>query len=195
MNTLNSTQYASLSRRALALILDGAILCIPAALAAGLFPIIGGLVAYFLYAPIFESSALRATPGKYLVGIEVVDMSGQRLEFRAALLRSLVKAISGGLFFLGFIFALFSERKQTVHDLVAESLVVYGRTEVPVGQAWMDQVKSIYKNQFQGQSTPSSAPLNDSLAELERLQNLREKGALTEEEFQEQKRKILNPER
>ena len=197
MNSLNTNNYASLSRRALALILDGIILCIPAALAAGILPIVGGLLAYFLYAPVFESSAIRATPGKYLVGIEVVDLNGERLGFRAALLRNLIKAVSVALLFLGFILALFSDRKQTVHDLVAESLVIYGRTEVPMLQAWVDQVKAIFNSQTLTSTTPQTSPAEpmappSNLSALERLQSLRERGALTEEEFQEQKKKLLS---
>ena len=196
-----NVNYASLGRRFLALVLDGIILAIPALMLSMLIPFFGGLLAYFLYAPIFESSDLRATPGKYLVGIEVVDLNGQRLPFRAALLRNIIKAISTALLFLGFILALFSERKQTVHDLIAESLVIYGRTEIPVLGAWIDQVKNIFGNkedesQIQNPLTlastaPEPARGSNALNELERLQALREKGALTEEEFQDQKRKII----
>jgi len=194
-NLTNYFNYASLGRRAIALILDGAILLIPAALAAGLLPIAGGLIAYLLYAPVFESSVLKATPGKYLVGIEVVDLSGERLKFRAALLRNILKAVSTALLFTGFILALFSDKKQTVHDLVAESIVIYGRTEVPMFEAWLDQLKSIFNDQASPGSRADEVYTRSSpagnLSDLERLQGLRERGALTEEEFQMQKKKLL----
>ncbi len=175
--------YSSLSRRALALVLDSIILAIPCAVMGHIIPVLGGLVVAFFYAPVLESSEIRATIGKSLMGIQVTDMNGGRISFRAALIRNILKAVSSLLLFLGFVVALFTEKKQTLHDLIADTLVVYGRSPRPIGDAWMSCVREL----FNMEASPVS--------ELERLQALRDRGALTEEEFQEQKRKILSRER
>jgi uncharacterized RDD family membrane protein YckC len=196
--------YASISRRFAALLLDGLILTIPAAVGAHLIPVVGGIVVWFFYAPLMEASALRATLGKHLMGIQVCDELGRRISLRAAVIRNLLKAVSSVLLFLGFIVALFSNRKQTLHDMVADTFVVYGRSDAPVVDTWVASVKELFNagDSNNGASgIPNGAPsLSDvgpngqaasTVAELERLQALREKGALTEEEFQLAKRKIL----
>lgn len=175
-------QYASLGRRLLALFLDSLILAIPCAIAGHILPFIGGLVVWFFYAPILEASGAKATLGKYLMGIQVVDPTGKRISFRAALVRNVLKFVSSILLFIGFFFALFSSKKQTLHDMLADTFVVYGRTEQPLVDLWLASVKEAF-NAAGGAST---------LSELERLQALREKGALTEEEFQRQKSRVLN---
>ncbi len=170
--------YASLGRRFLALLLDFMILSIPCAIAGHVVPVVGSLVVLFFYAPILESSEMRATLGKHLVGIQVADPMGRRISLRAATVRNILKFVSSVLLFIGFFFALFTQKKQTLHDLLADTLVVYGRRECSIADAWMASVRELFH----------SGPLS----QLERLQALRDRGTLTEEEFQEQKRKILS---
>lgn len=180
---------ASLGRRALAFLLDALILAIPCAIGVQLIPVIGGLAVLFFYAPVLEASELRATLGKHLVGIQVADPMGRRISFKAAFLRNLLKYATFSFFFIGFVFAFFTKRKQTLHDLLADTLVVYGRSDLAVGDAWMESVKKIFR--FDG--SPFAAKNGGSaVAQLERLQVLREKGALTEDEFQREKARILS---
>jgi uncharacterized RDD family membrane protein YckC len=179
MNTPTYLPYASLGRRCLAMLLDFMILAIPCLIASQIIPVLGSLMVLFFYAPVLESSEIRATLGKHLVGIQVSDPMGRRISFRAALVRNGLKFVSSVLLCIGFFFALFTEKRQTLHDLLADTLVVYGRSERPIGDAWMATVRELF-------SSPSP------LSALERLQSLRENGTLTEEEFQQQKRKILD---
>ncbi len=179
--------YASLGRRFLALLLDLMILFIPCAIAGHVIPVVGSLVVLFFYAPILESSEIRATLGKHLVGIQVTDPMGRRISLRAAMVRNVLKFVSSMLLFIGFFFALFTQKKQALHDLLADTLVVYGRSERPIADAWMASVRELFR------SGPLSANESFSaLSQLERLQALRDKGTITEEEFQEQKQKILS---
>lgn len=189
MNTdhamLAPPQYASFGRRLLAAFLDALILVIPAFVFNRALPILGGVLIVFIYFPLLESSEIRATIGKKLAGIQVADLSGRRITLRAAMLRCLVRVVSGMFLFIGHFFALFTARQQALHDLAAETIVVYGRSERPVVDAWIDEAKSVL-----GSVQMPSASVS-SLDQLERLQSLRDRGALTEDEFQAEKRKIL----
>jgi uncharacterized RDD family membrane protein YckC len=189
---------ASLGRRFLAFLLDGLILCVPMAIGGALLPVVGALLVWFFWVPILEASELKGTLGKFLVGIQVVDAMGRRLSLPSAVLRNIMKFVSSVLLFIGFFFALFSRRKQTLHDLVAETFVVYGRSQVSVIDAWSKEVGEL----FSGGALKSSAPPEVELpprvpeagnwvSELERIEQLRAKGALSEEEFQLAKKKIL----
>ncbi len=187
---LESTHLASFGRRTMAFLLDCLIMAIPCAIGAHLIPIAGGFVVWFLYHPILESSEIRATLGKHLVGIQVCDLTGRRISLRAAIVRNLLKWVSLVLAFIGFIFALFTPKRQALHDFLADTLVVYGRSSRSIADAWVASMRELF------QMTPlaeSSRPSDGGLEQLERLQALREKGALSEDEFQAQKQKILSP--
>ncbi|HEY8279355.1 MAG TPA: RDD family protein [Bdellovibrionota bacterium] len=177
--------YASYSRRLGAAFLDCLILLIPACIMGSVIPVIGGIVAYFLYAPFLESSVLRATIGKKLMGIQVNAVDGGRISFRSAMIRALMKLISSALFFVPHLLALFTEKRQALHDLVAETVVVYGRVEMPVVDAWMDTMREVFRSE---KLNPTKG---HKLSDLERLQSLYERGALSKEEFEEEKKKVL----
>jgi uncharacterized RDD family membrane protein YckC len=76
-----------------------------------------------LYYTAFEASAWQATPGKRIFRLYVTDLSGKRIGFGRALLRNLARQISG-IFFIGYIMAGFTERKQALHDILAGCLVL-----------------------------------------------------------------------
>ena len=77
---------------------------------------------------LFESSRWQATPGKRLLRLQVVNLQGGRVRFGQALVRTLVMLCGVILYGLGTLPALFTRRRQTLHDLVAKTLVVRGRT-------------------------------------------------------------------
>ncbi len=79
------------------------------------------LIPYFT---LLESSRLQATFGKLLLGIKVVDLSGKRISFARATGRFFAKILSGQILLIGYLLAAFTERKQTLHDLLAGTLVV-----------------------------------------------------------------------
>jgi uncharacterized RDD family membrane protein YckC len=78
----------------------------------------------FLYWPVLESTALRATIGKAMVGLVVADVDGGRLSFVRSLLRNLAKIISSIPFGIGFLLAAFTNRKQALHDLITKAVVL-----------------------------------------------------------------------
>ena len=81
-----------------------------------------------LYLAVMESSKLKATLGKLITGIKVVDENSfQRIGFFRALGRAVVKVIS--IYFCGigviiFVLIFSSEKKQSIHDGLFKTLVV-----------------------------------------------------------------------
>lgn len=89
---------------------------------------VSGIVTIFVflwfYFAFFESSSWRATPGKRAMGIEVVNLNGERISFARATGRYFGKIISVLTLSIGFIMAGFTKRKQALHDKIADCLVV-----------------------------------------------------------------------
>ena len=79
---------------------------------------------YWFYFAVFESSSRQATPGKMMLGLFVTDIYGRRISFFRALGRTICKVLSKVFCYLGYILALFTERSQALHDLLANTLVL-----------------------------------------------------------------------
>lgn len=77
-----------------------------------------------LYWSLMESSKYQATVGKLALGLKVTDTDGNNLDFVKALVRNLCKIISGMIMGIGYIMAGFTEKKQGLHDIIANTLVV-----------------------------------------------------------------------
>jgi len=77
-----------------------------------------------LYWSLMESSKYQATVGKLAIGLTVTDMDGNKLEFVKAFVRNICKIISGMIMGIGYIMAGFTEKKQGLHDIIANTLVV-----------------------------------------------------------------------
>lgn len=80
-----------------------------------------GFVGAWLYFACFESSPLRATPGKLWTGIQVTDLDGQRITFGRASARFAIKLATLG---TGALAVLFSEKKQALYDMLASTIVL-----------------------------------------------------------------------
>jgi uncharacterized RDD family membrane protein YckC len=86
-----------------------------------LIVVMAGLVC--VYYTIFEASVWQATPGKRMLRLYVADLNGKRITYGRALARSLARQLSG-IFFIGFVLAGFTEKKQALHDILASTLVL-----------------------------------------------------------------------
>ncbi len=65
------------------------------------------------------------TLGKYVVQIKAVDeKTGQKLTFLQAFWRASMRLVSEMVFYIGFLFAFFSPKHQTLHDKVSNCVVV-----------------------------------------------------------------------
>ena len=84
------------------------------------------LVIGWLYFVLLETSQKQATLGKMLVEIKVTDINGNRLGFGQATGRYFSKMISLIILGVGFLFPLWTPRKQALHDIIAGTLVLRG---------------------------------------------------------------------
>jgi uncharacterized RDD family membrane protein YckC len=73
---------------------------------------------------IFESSYLKATPGKIVLGMVVVDFNEKRISFGVATIRYFGKFISSAIIGIGFLMVMFTQKKQALHDIIAKTVVI-----------------------------------------------------------------------
>ncbi len=130
--------YAGFWRRLLAFALDTLVLVVSAGILIGLVGALTGepvqgphrwvaFLAQWAYYAGFESSSWRATPGKRLCSLIVVDLDGRQLTLQRATLRFAGELLSGLLLGVGYLMAAFTSRKQALHDLIAGTLVLRPR--------------------------------------------------------------------
>ncbi len=81
------------------------------------------LVMGWLYFALMESYK-GGTIGKMAMGLIVTDMEGNRISFLQATGRYFGKIVSGMILLIGYIMAGFTEKKQALHDIMANCLVV-----------------------------------------------------------------------
>lgn len=142
-----TVEYAGFWKRSVASLIDGVILLIPWCmiffLLVGLACIdycsdeqvgivfwIAIIVNFFIsgiYYAVTESSQTQATMGKMAMGIIVTDLEGKRISLGKASGRYIGKLISTLTLYIGFIMAAFTEKKQALHDQIADCLVVKKR--------------------------------------------------------------------
>lgn len=79
------------------------------------------LMPWFYYAAM-ESSPRGATIGKMILGIRVTDAEGFTPTFGRAALRAIPKCLP--ILWPGYLAAVFTQRRQAFHDLIARTLVV-----------------------------------------------------------------------
>ena len=82
----------------------------------------------WLYFALFECSVYQGPPGKWLLRLTVTDKDGNRLTFGRATGRYFAKLISGLTLGIGFLMALFTEKRQMLHDIIANCLVLDNST-------------------------------------------------------------------
>jgi uncharacterized RDD family membrane protein YckC len=71
------------------------------------------------------------TPGMALLGLRVVNTSGQRIRWMSSLVRAVLLTV----FTIGAIWCLVDRRHQAIHDKVARTVVVRAEPTVPVPTA------------------------------------------------------------
>ena len=89
-----------------------------------------------MYPAWMHSSKYQATLGKMAVGIKVVRSNGERLTLGRAVGRFFAYILSSITLCIGFVMAAFTERKQALHDIICDTLVVdkFAFTEHPEWQ-------------------------------------------------------------
>jgi uncharacterized RDD family membrane protein YckC len=79
------------------------------------------VIGYF----VFFWTLVGYTPGKALLGMKVVRMSGAKLSFGRSLLRFFAYYISALPIFIGFFWVLWDSKRQGWHDKIAGTQVLY----------------------------------------------------------------------
>ncbi len=124
--------YAGFWRRVLASIIDS-IIFVPVSFVISVTQSFGdayiqgfftNLILGWLYYSLCESHSWQGTLGKKMLGIKVVDIHGARITFARATARYAAKFLSSIILGIGYLLAGFTARKQALHDLVAETLVI-----------------------------------------------------------------------
>ncbi|MGV8961546.1 MAG: RDD family protein [Stenotrophomonas sp.] len=84
----------------------------------------------------FHSSNNRATLGKMAVGIKVVRSNGDKISLARGIGRYFAAILSGLILCIGYVMAAFTERRQSLHDMICDTLVVdkWAFTEHPEWQ-------------------------------------------------------------
>ena len=144
--TQPSSIYAGFWRRLLAILIDDLLI---AAILGGIVGLlyltiylatgpgsVSGLLAFlplliwllianvWFYFMLMESSSWQATIGKRILRIYVTDLEGHRIGLGRAAGRSFAKYLSGMPLGIGFVMAGFSQKKQALHDMIANCLVL-----------------------------------------------------------------------
>lgn len=148
------------------------------------------------YHVVFETSPLRGTPGKAVMGISLVKSDGSTLRIQDSLIRFAVSFLSSALLCIGYFMSLFTEKRQTFHDMVADSVVVVGEsmTAPNYWDVFVNQSKAIIAKNSQSSNSEVNyaAPAGNPHQSLEELYNLYQKGILTEEEYNNKKAEYLS---
>jgi uncharacterized RDD family membrane protein YckC len=82
------------------------------------------IIIYWLYEVLQISGSKRATLGKRVMNIQVVGQSGERITFLQATGRHFGQYLSFFILFIGYLMMLWSDRRQTLHDKLANTYVI-----------------------------------------------------------------------
>ena len=123
-----SSAYGRIAPRAFALFIDLLVIGVLTTLITQLLGIdshgwVASVISW-LYFATQESSGWMATLGKRAMGLSVQGVDGRQLGFGRASLRWAARWLSGLAFGLGYALALFNDKRQTLHDLLAGTVVV-----------------------------------------------------------------------
>jgi uncharacterized RDD family membrane protein YckC len=103
--------------------LQGAVLTITMLIGFGIITLILIAISWFYYA-MQDSSEKQGTLGKQFMKLKVTDYDGNRINFTKASVRFFATFLNSFIFSLGYLFPLFTEKKQTLHDMVAGVVVL-----------------------------------------------------------------------
>jgi uncharacterized RDD family membrane protein YckC len=199
------TNYAGFWRRFVAMCIDGLILIIPAMVLNVIIPFVGSIVLVLLYKPVFESSPLQGTPGKAMMGMMVFPVNGGRVTFKQALIRYAVSIVSGMILCIGYLMNLFTAKRQTLHDMVSETVVVYQEPPaLDYFSVWRTEIKAIFDGLPTGSAGASTSTTSNNMASttannvdlqahaIETLHKLFQSGAISQEEYEAKKQQLLD---
>ncbi|MGQ4665987.1 RDD family protein [Metabacillus halosaccharovorans] len=81
-------------------------------------------ITYFAYF-VFMTKFLNQTLGKMIFGLRVVSNDDTSLNWSTIIFRELVGRYISKMIWIGFLIAAFTPKKQTLHDIFADTLVIH----------------------------------------------------------------------
>jgi uncharacterized RDD family membrane protein YckC len=154
---------------------------------------IGWIIWWFIVAPRGQN------PGKAVTGIRVIRTNGDAVRTGGMFVRGLAGMLCGILpFYLDDLWILWDRDAQTLHDKLVNTVVVRAKgSEKIVERGGLDMLREgvtpppVYAPPIRFTSSP---PPTSETAEqaLQRLADLRQKGLITQEEYQEKRRAIID---
>ncbi len=128
MQDYTTIKFAGFWKRLIAVCVDGIILLIIVSIIALTFhiPLKSGInfLVLLVYNVLLETSQWQGTIGKLVLGIRVADVNGNRLTLKNSFIRNLAKIVSAISFYTGYTRILAPYWRQTIHDSLAEAIVV-----------------------------------------------------------------------
>lgn len=121
----NGTKIASIEKRIVSLLIDSILFFI-------LFGFFNTFISnewflsvllWWLYFAFMESSSYQGTIGKIATGIKVTDLNGNRISFSKSTVRAFGRWLSSFTMGIGYIIAAFNDKRQTLHDIIANTIV------------------------------------------------------------------------
>jgi uncharacterized RDD family membrane protein YckC len=114
--------------RAVALFIDLLLIGVVTSIVSGLLGseshgVVASVISW-LYFAVQESSGWMATLGKRAMGLAVQSVDGRQLSFIQASIRWVARWASSLALGFGYLLALFTDKRQTLHDLIAGTVVV-----------------------------------------------------------------------
>lgn len=125
VNTMNDR--ADFGARFIAIAIDGFVLGLIAALLFGAGREAGGIVGFIVglvYNWYFWTRQDGQTPGKRIMNLRVVKTDGSAISDTDAMVRYIGYYLNTALLMIGWLWALFDERGQGLHDKIASTMVV-----------------------------------------------------------------------
>jgi uncharacterized RDD family membrane protein YckC len=154
---------------------------------------IGWIIWWFIVAPRGQN------PGKALVGIRVIRTNGDAVRTGGMFVRGLAGALAGLIpLYLDELWILWDRDAQTLHDKIVNTVVVRAKGSEKIvetgGLAALPEgvvPPPVYAPPIRFSSSPSPASETTEQA-LTRLADLRQKELISEEEYQEKRRAIID---
>jgi len=154
---------------------------------------IGWIIWWFIVAPRGQN------PGKAVVGIRVIRTNGDAVRTGGMFVRGLAGALAGLIpFYLDELWILWDRDAQTIHDKIVNTVVVRAKgSEKIVETGGIGALPEgvvpppVYAPPIRFSSSPSPAGETAEQA-LARLADLRQKELISEQEYQEKRRAIID---
>ena len=83
-----------------------------------------GLLVDLIYTVVLQTSNKQATLGQSAFDLIITKNNGEQANFGQILIRYLISIPSSLILKMGYVIAIFTKRKQTLHDLIANTVVL-----------------------------------------------------------------------